>query len=102
MCPNLKRMARVFSGIQPSGELHLGNLLGALVNWVDHQKSHDAVYCIVDLHALTLPKTRRAPKNSLELAQLLIAVGINPEKAFCSCRAMCLSIPSLLGLWNAQ
>ena len=49
-------MARVFSGIQPSGELHLGNLLGALVNWVDHQKSHDAVYCIVDLHALTLPK----------------------------------------------
>ena len=70
MCPNLKRMARVFSGIQPSGELHLGNLLGALVNWVDHQKSHDAVYCIVDLHALTLPKNpEELRKNSLELAQ---------------------------------
>ena len=82
MCPNLKRMARVFSGIQPSGELHLGNLLGALVNWVDHQKSHDAVYCIVDLHALTLPKNpEELRKNSLELAQLLIAVGINPDES---------------------
>ena len=82
MCPNLKRMARVFSGIQPSGELHLGNLLGALVNWVDHQKAHDAVYCIVDLHALTLPKNpEELRKNSLELAQLLIAVGINPEES---------------------
>ena len=75
-------MARVFSGIQPSGELHLGNLLGALVNWVDHQKSHDAVYCIVDLHALTLPKNpEELRKNSLELAQLLIAVGINPDQS---------------------
>ena len=69
-------MARVFSGIQPSGELHLGNLLGALVNWVAHQASHDAVYCIVDLHALTLPKNpEELRKNSLELAQLLIARG---------------------------
>ena len=75
-------MARVFSGIQPSGELHLGNLLGALVNWVDHQASHDAVYCIVDLHALTLPKNpEELRKNSLELAQLLIAVGINPDQS---------------------
>lgn len=75
-------MARVFSGIQPSGELHLGNLLGALVNWVDHQKSHDAVYCIVDLHALTLPKDPEDLRSSsLELAQLLIAVGLDPDKS---------------------
>ena len=74
-------MARVFSGIQPSGELHLGNLLGALVNWVKHQESHDAVYCIVDLHALTLPKDpEELRKNTLELAQLLIAVGLDPEE----------------------
>ena len=73
-------MARVFSGIQPSGELHLGNLLGALVNWVKHQESHDAVYCIVDLHALTLPKDpEELRKNTLELAQLLIAVGLDPQ-----------------------
>tara|TARA_B100000686_G_scaffold352871_1_gene456299 strand:+ start:203 stop:1183 length:981 start_codon:yes stop_codon:yes gene_type:complete len=74
-------MARVFSGIQPSGDLHLGNLLGALVNWVEHQEIHDAVYCIVDLHALTLPKDPdELRKNTLELAQLLIAVGLDPDK----------------------
>jgi len=74
-------MARVFSGIQPSGDLHLGNLLGALVNWVKHQEIHDAVYCIVDLHALTLPKDPdELRKNTLELAQLLIAVGLDPDK----------------------
>jgi tryptophanyl-tRNA synthetase len=74
-------MARVFSGIQPSGDLHLGNLLGALVNWVNHQENHEAVYCIVDLHALTLPKDPDDLKTStLQLAQLLFAVGIDPEK----------------------
>jgi tryptophanyl-tRNA synthetase len=82
MCPNLEQVARVFSGIQPSGQLHLGNLLGALVNWVNHQKSHDAVYCIVDLHALTLPKRPEdLRKSSLELAQLLIAVGLDPDES---------------------
>lgn len=75
-------MARVFSGIQPSGDLHLGNLLGALVNWVDHQDHHDAVYCVVDLHALTLPKDPEALRAStIELAQLLIAIGIDPERS---------------------
>ncbi|MDG1846171.1 MAG: tryptophan--tRNA ligase [Acidimicrobiales bacterium] len=74
-------MARVFSGIQPSGDLHLGNLLGALVNWVDHQDDHEAVYCIVDLHALTLPKDPNDLRAStLQLAQLLLAVGLDPEK----------------------
>jgi tryptophanyl-tRNA synthetase len=74
-------MARVFSGIQPSGDLHLGNLLGALVNWVNHQDDHEAVYCIVDLHALTLPKDPNDLRAStLQLAQLLFAVGLDPEK----------------------
>ncbi len=74
-------MARVFSGIQPSGDLHIGNLLGALVNWVKHQEEHDAVYCIVDLHALTLPKDpKELRSNTLELAQLLMAVGLDPER----------------------
>ena len=76
----LAKMARVFSGIQPSGDLHLGNLLGALMNWVDHQKEHDSVYCIVDLHALTLPKDPEELRtNTLQLAQLLMAVGLDPE-----------------------
>ena len=49
-------MKRVFSGIQPSGDLHLGNLLGALINWSKMQDDYDAIYCVVDLHALTLPQ----------------------------------------------
>ena len=75
-------MKRVFSGIQPSGDLHLGNLLGALINWSKLQDDHDAVYCVVDLHALTLlqdPEVLR--KNTIELAQLLMAVGIDPERS---------------------
>ncbi len=75
-------MARVFSGIQPSGGLHIGNLFGALVNWVRHQDEHDPVYCVVDLHALTLPKDpAQLRADTLELAQLLIAVGIDPDRS---------------------
>lgn len=75
-------MARVFSGIKPTGSVHLGNLLGALQNWVAMQDEHQAVYCVVDLHALTVPhdpeELRRA---TLSLAQMLIAVGIDPERS---------------------
>ncbi len=74
-------MARIFSGIQPSGDLHIGNLLGALKNWAANQDEHDAVYCVVDLHALTIaskPEDLRA--NTLNIIQLLLAAGIDPEK----------------------
>ena len=75
-------MKRVFSGIQPSGELHLGNLLGALINWAALQDDHDAVYCVVDLHALTLPQEPAVLRqNTIELAQLLMAIGIDPERS---------------------
>jgi tryptophanyl-tRNA synthetase len=75
-------MARVFSGIQPSGSLHLGNLLGALRNWVTDQHEADALYCVVDLHALTVPQDPDELRTStLELAQLLLAVGIDPQVA---------------------
>jgi len=70
---------RVFSGIQPTGVLHIGNLLGAIQNWVEDQHRADSFYCIVDLHALTTPKTPgEVGTNSLELAQLLIACGLDP------------------------
>ena len=73
-------MTRVFSGIQPTGDLHLGNLLGAVRNWVDDQHDADSFYCIVDLHALTVPKEPgELGRKSLELAQLLIACGLDPE-----------------------
>jgi len=75
-------MTRVFSGIQPSGDLHLGNLLGALVNWSKMQDDYDAVYCIVDLHALTLPQEPGVlQKATIEQAQLLMAIGIDPERS---------------------
>ncbi len=75
-------MKRVFSGIQPSGDLHLGNLLGALINWEKMQDDYDAIYCVVDLHALTLLQDPDALRTkTIELAQLLMAVGIDPERS---------------------
>ena len=62
-------MSRVFSGIQPTGDLHLGNLLGAVRNWVEDQRAADSFYCIVDLHALTVPK---APGEVGELSLIHI------------------------------
>jgi len=73
-------MSRVLSGIQPSGELHLGNYLGAVRNWVADQHTDEAYYCIVDLHALTLdidPETLRA--RTWDAAIDLLASGLDPE-----------------------
>jgi tryptophanyl-tRNA synthetase len=72
-------MSRVLSGIQPTGDLHLGNLLGAVRNWVEDQHTDDSFYCVVDLHALTVPKAPgELATASLELAQCLIASGLDP------------------------
>ena len=73
-------MSRVFSGIQPTGDLHLGNLLGAVRNWVEDQHTDDSFYCIVDLHALTVPKSPgEVGARTLELAQVLVACGLDPD-----------------------
>ena len=75
-------VARVFSGIQPSGGMHLGNLLGALRNWVAYQHEHDAVYCVVDLHALTTaPDPAELRGNTLAAATMLMSVGIEPDRS---------------------
>ena len=72
---------RVFSGVQPTGNLHLGNYLGAIKNFVDLQNKFECVYCIVDLHAIT---NRQDPKelesNILETVASFVASGLNPEK----------------------
>ncbi|MEL7207938.1 MAG: tryptophan--tRNA ligase, partial [Actinomycetota bacterium] len=74
-------MARVFSGIQPSGDIHLGNLLGALRNWVADQDDHECVYCVVDLHALTVPQDpEQLRATTLSVAQVLLAVGVDPDR----------------------
>ncbi len=79
---NSSDRTRVFSGIQPSGAIHLGNYLGAVRNWVAMQDDHDAVYCIVDLHALTLPKEPgEVRQGTIDAARLLLAAGIDPERS---------------------
>ena len=75
-------MTRVFSGIQPTGKVHLGNLLGALVRWTDEQHRAESIYCVVDLHALTFPQDPTELRDTtLRLAQILLAVGIDPQVA---------------------
>jgi tryptophanyl-tRNA synthetase len=73
-------MARVFSGIQPSGELHIGNYLGAVRNWVHLQNQHDCLFCVVDLHAITQPyEPAELPQRTLDMATSLFAAGLDPD-----------------------
>ena len=73
-------MARVFSGIKPTGPVTLGNYLGALRNWVVDQHEHDSLYCVVDLHALTVAHDPAELRSlTAELATVLVAVGLDPE-----------------------
>ena len=75
-------MSRVFSGIQPSGNLTLGNYLGAIKNWVPMQDNNDCLFCIVDLHAITIPQDPGLLRQATrEAAASLIASGINPKKS---------------------
>ncbi len=71
---------RIFSGIQPTGSIHLGNYLGALRNWVNLQKEYESFFCIVDLHAITLPQdSKLLAEKTRELARIYLAVGIDPQ-----------------------
>ncbi|MFN2488999.1 MAG: tryptophan--tRNA ligase [Actinomycetota bacterium] len=73
---------RVFSGIQPTGVPHLGNYLGAMRNWVALQDDHDAFFCVVDLHALTLPWDPQTLRDqTLEVGASLLACGVDPERS---------------------
>lgn len=70
---------RIFSGIQPTGELHIGNYLGAVRNWVELQKRNECLFCVVDLHAITVPQDPEAfSKATMEKAMELLAFGIDP------------------------
>jgi tryptophanyl-tRNA synthetase len=74
---------RVFSGIQPTGDFHVGNYVGALRNWVALQDEYDeTIYCVVDLHAMTMPYDPEEMRTGrLETAKMLLAVGIDPERS---------------------
>jgi len=73
-------LRRIFSGAQPTGNVHLGNYLGALRNWVALQHEYESFFCIVNLHAVTLPqKPKVLAEKTRELARIYLAVGIDPE-----------------------
>ncbi len=75
-------MKRVFSGVQPTGNIHLGNYLGALRQFVELQEDHECIYCIVDMHAITVPQEPKELKEHiLDVAALYLAVGIDPKKS---------------------
>jgi len=82
-------MDRIFSGIQPTGDLHIGNWLGAVQNWVALQDSYDCIYCVVDLHAITLSyDPSQLADRTRDVAVGLLASGIDPERAILFVQSM--------------
>ena len=80
------KMDRIFSGIQPSGEIHIGNYVGAIRNWVQLVDRYDCIYCVVDYHAITIEyEVASMQQRILETATVLVACGLTPErcKRFC-------------------
>ncbi|HYE29729.1 MAG TPA: tryptophan--tRNA ligase, partial [Allosphingosinicella sp.] len=79
-----KTKKTIFSGVQPTGDLHIGNLIGAISLWVREQDRHDNIFCVVDLHALTVPEAITAERlraYSLDVAALYVACGIDPARS---------------------
>jgi tryptophanyl-tRNA synthetase len=73
---------RIFSGVQPSGNLHIGNYLGAISQWVALQDKYDCIFSVVDYHAITVPqKPDELRSKIIEIAKLYIAAGIDPERS---------------------
>lgn len=80
--PNSNKMKTVFSGIQPTGNLHLGNYLGSIRNWIGLQDQHRCIFGVMNLHAITLPQDpKELQKNILEAAAVYLACGLDPKKA---------------------
>lgn len=75
-------MKRVFSGVQPTGNIHIGNYIGALRQFVELQNEMDCIYCIVDLHSITMPQDpEELRKTTLDVAALYLSVGLDPKKS---------------------
>ncbi len=73
---------RMFSGVQPSGRIHLGNYLGAIKQWVELQDGYEAIFCVVDLHAITVPQnSEELRRKTLEVVKIYLALGVDPKKA---------------------
>ena len=75
-------MKKVFSGVQPTGNIHLGNYLGAMRQFTELQDEYDTMYCIVDLHSITVEQDPAELKEHiLDVAALYLAIGVDPKKA---------------------
>jgi tryptophanyl-tRNA synthetase len=78
----MKLTERVFSGMQPTGSLHLGNYLGAMVQWIEMQKTHECIYCVVDLHAITVWQDPKELRDAIrQVTAAYIASGLDPKKS---------------------
>jgi tryptophanyl-tRNA synthetase len=94
-------MSRVFSGIQPSGVPTLGNYLGAIRNWVPLQDSHEAIYCVVDLHAITVwQDPAELTRQTREMAAALIACGLDPKRCILFVQSHCRAHAELAWIFN--
>jgi tryptophanyl-tRNA synthetase len=95
-------MPRVFSGIQPSGELHIGNYLGAVKNWVALQEHHECFFCIVDYHAITVPyEPEDLRRRTHEMAVSLLAAGVDPNKCTLFVQSMVPEHTELAWIFNS-
>jgi tryptophanyl-tRNA synthetase len=100
--PQTSQRKRVFSGMQPSGEAHLGNYLGALRRWVELQDSHECIFCIVDDHAITAGgDPAELPARTFDLAVSFLAVGLDPAKALIFVQSDVPEHTELAWLFNA-
>src|SRR3954464_5751025 len=94
-------MSRIFSGIQPSGSLHIGNYLGAVKNWVDLQNKYESLFCVVDYHAITLPyRPADLRARTSDMALSLLAAGLDPEKCTLFVQSMVPEHTELAWIFN--
>jgi tryptophanyl-tRNA synthetase len=94
-------MSRIFSGIQPSGSLHIGNYLGAVKNWVDLQHKYESFFCVVDYHAITLPyEPADLRRRTADMAMSLLAAGLDPAKCTLFVQSMVPEHTELAWIFN--
>jgi tryptophanyl-tRNA synthetase len=95
-------MSRIFSGIQPSGELHIGNYLGAVKNWAELQRSYESFFCIVDYHAITIPyEPEDLRARTREMMVSLLAAGLDPSRSTIFVQSMVPEHTELAWIFNS-
>ena len=95
-------MSRIFSGIQPSGELHIGNYLGAVKNWAELQRSYESFFCIVDYHAITIPyEPEDLRVRTREMMVSLLAAGLGPSRSTIFVQSMVPEHTELAWIFNS-